>query len=67
MAALERTHPANPAAQAASYLNRTAANLSSIAPLLEAARPRATAAEPQIDLFSDAKMGLDRYHLPLIF
>ena len=35
----EQTHPANPAAQAADYLNRTAANLSSIVLLLEAARP----------------------------
>ena len=34
----EKTHPANPAAQAADYLNRTAANLSSIVLLLEAAR-----------------------------
>ena len=34
----EQTHPANPAAQAADYLNRTAANLSSIVLLLEAAR-----------------------------
>ena len=34
----EQTHPANPAAQAADYLNRTAPNLSSIVLLLEAAR-----------------------------
>ena len=34
----EKTHPANPAAQAADYLNRTAPNLSSIVLLLEAAR-----------------------------
>ena len=34
----EKTHPADPAAQAADYLNRTAPNLSSIVLLLEAAR-----------------------------
>ena len=34
----EQAHPADPAAQAADYLNRTAANLSSIVLLLEAAR-----------------------------
>ena len=35
----EQAHPANPEAQAADYLNRTAPNLSSIVVLLEAARP----------------------------
>ena len=35
----QAAHPADPAAQAADYLNRTAPNLSSIVVLLEAARP----------------------------
>ena len=35
----EQAHPADPEAQAADYLNRTAPNLSSIVLLLEAARP----------------------------
>jgi hypothetical protein len=38
----EKAHPANPQAQAADYLNRTAPNLASIVLLLEAERPGAS-------------------------
>ena len=38
----EKAHPADPPAQAADYLNRTAPNLSSIVVLLEAARSNAS-------------------------